>query len=716
MADDREEVVVVPKETPQQSELKQKEKQDPNPFNPSDKDQLLEAKRKKLCTTILKVFVVFLGFVIISAVLTSTLIMTFDAAKDKLGPLSLDIKLGKLLIKNQGKKEAFKGTIGKGVVGGKLYKLRITSEVLFYEWINTARLLIQRDSDLNQCVQITWSPGESGLRSFQDCYNTEDQKFYGGSELYNQQWPLNKASIPMQPFLPRDFDQASARKEGKVLYGPVLERLWISSNGIAIIVDDSTPLHISFNENQTNLICLKSDLQGYPGGTLDLKYKLCMGENIQKLHQYVMGKIFKLPRSIPDERMIKEPIWSTWVMYGTKVMQSDVLTFADRIAQYNFPCSQIEIDDKYSCTYGDFDFDKDKFPNATDMISTLHFKGFRVTMWVYPFTNTDSPSFLKYMGDWVRGPDPEIPGLVSWWNGIAGALDTTNEKAVKNYINRLKTFQSKYNIDGFKFDAGSLSYVPVGYSLYNKTLNNPSVYSSKFAEAAAEFGSLVEARVGYRTQELPIFIRILDRASHWGYDIGLKSVIPSVMMLGILGYPYVLPDMIGGNGPSFNTSTDFKGKPEKELYIRWVQMNTFLPAMQFSYVPWMYDNETLTIVKQCIDLRAKISPVLIQTAKDVAIFDAPIIRPLWWFAPNDDTSLEINSQFILGDMYLVAPVLDPATVHKGQHKVYFPPGGTWMKEFGAKEDEIDTRSGGKWITYDVSLADLPYFSIVKSKN
>ena len=47
------------------------------------------------------------------------------------------------------------------------------------------------------------------------------------------------------------------------------------------------------------------------------------------------------------------------------------------------------------------------------------------------------------------------------------------------------------------------------------------------------------------------------------------------------GYSFVLPDMIGGNG--------YKGEPSRELYIRWLQVNVFMPAMQISYVPWMYD-------------------------------------------------------------------------------------------------------------------------------
>lgn len=40
----------------------------------------------------------------------------------------------------------------------------------------------------------------------------------------------------------------------------------------------------------------------------------------------------------------------------------------------------------------------------------------------------------------------------------------------------------------------------------------------------------------------------------------------------------VLPDMIGGNG--------YTEKPTPELMVRWTQANTFMPTMQFSYLPW----------------------------------------------------------------------------------------------------------------------------------
>ena len=101
-----------------------------------------------------------------------------------------------------------------------------------------------------------------------------------------------------------------------------------------------------------------------------------------------------------------------------------------------------------------------------------------------------------------------------------------------------------------------------------------------------------QVRAGYRSQQLPVFVRMLDKESTWGHLNGLRSIIPTALVSGILGYPFVLPDMIGGNG------YEGKPKPERELFIRWMELTAFLPAMQFSFLPWRYDNQTIAIARK----------------------------------------------------------------------------------------------------------------------
>ena len=51
--------------------------------------------------------------------------------------------------------------------------------------------------------------------------------------------------------------------------------------------------------------------------------------------------------------------------------------------------------------------------------------------------------------------------------------------------------------------------------------------------------------------------------------------------------------MIGGN--VYNN----EDLPSGELFIRWMQINTFMPSMQFSVSPWQYeDEEVVKISKQ----------------------------------------------------------------------------------------------------------------------
>lgn len=39
--------------------------------------------------------------------------------------------------------------------------------------------------------------------------------------------------------------------------------------------------------------------------------------------------------------------------------------------------------------------------------------------------------------------------------------------------------------------------------------------------------------------------------------------------------------MVGGNG--------YQEQPDAELIVRWTQANTFMPALQFSYLPWEFN-------------------------------------------------------------------------------------------------------------------------------
>jgi len=98
------------------------------------------------------------------------------------------------------------------------------------------------------------------------------------------------------------------------------------------------------------------------------------------------------------------------------------------------------------------------------------------------------------------------------------------------------------------------------------------------------FGNSIEYRASRRSQSYGGLLRMIDRESQWNNELGLPTLITSLLHLNMVGYPFVLPDMIGGNG--YNNKP-----PTKEMYIRWMQAGVFMPVVQFSYTPWDFDTQ-----------------------------------------------------------------------------------------------------------------------------
>lgn len=576
------------------------------------------------------------------------------------------------------------------------------------EFKEESRLEIESDLDnTGRCYRIKWTPLNSNFIP-EDCMDISKSYWYGGASVYEQHWPINKQKHKMTAYVSGDI---LAPDVERYEYGAVLERYWISSSGVGIYVQPDTPLHVSFNDNSNGLLCLRSSFE--PPYLLNsqnsvnsiLDYTICLNENVKSVHEMMYKKFFNKPQSVPDERMFKKPVWSTWARYKMNVNSDDVRELAREINQYEFSNSQIEIDDKFTTHYGEFNFDPVKFPNASSLIKELKENmDFRVTAWIVPFANNDSQAFKEgnAKGYWVKNGNGETE-LVKWWQGFGGLLDVTNPLAIKWYVQRLEKFRSQSNIDSFKFDAGEANYVPSN-AVFHRQLINPTSYSTYYAQVVSNFGSQIETRIGFQSQKLGIFVRMFDKHSSWGFDNGLASLIPNALQFGIVGYPFILPDMIGGNGYSGNQDewTSSTKLPSKELFIRWMLLTACLPAMQFSFVPWQYDNETIKIGKDVVRLHeVLITPAVLRAAQESVEKGYPIVRPIWWLEPNNDLALKIEDQFLIGDELLIAPIITENTRYRD---VYLPK-GNWKDEL-----RNELISGGKTLSnYYLDLHEVAIF-------
>ena len=50
------------------------------------------------------------------------------------------------------------------------------------------------------------------------------------------------------------------------------------------------------------------------------------------------------------------------------------------------------------------------------------------------------------------------------------------------------------------------------------------------------------------------------------------------------------------------------------------QVSAYLPAMQFSFVPWQYDDEVIDIARDFVRIHEEVvTPIVLEAAKDVSI-------------------------------------------------------------------------------------------------
>lgn len=98
--------------------------------------------------------------------------------------------------------------------------------------------------------------------------------------------------------------------------------------------------------------------------------------------------------------------------------------------------------------------------------------------------------------------------------------------------------------------------------------------------------------------------------------------------------------MVGGNNWYYS--------PSQELYVRWVQLSVFLPTIEFSLTPWSYgaNSEVVDRVKEALVMRKKLLPVIEGAAVKYNITGEPIIRPLWWYGPEDNETFLADTEFI----------------------------------------------------------------------
>lgn len=519
--------------------------------------------------------------------------------------------------------------------------------------------------------------------------------WYGMGGLGNQQYPLEKIALYPSEYVTSD--------NGGTGLLTILAPFWWTSNGVGILVE-SDQFEAGFN----------SPLEGHPhahsftqpaplserpklaadlstDGRLTLRgHNLSIRFFIQPDPRQVIEAYWKelATPEPPPEHLFRKVLWTTWANFKNDISHEKIFDFAEKISDYNFNCGHLGIDAKWQDEFGSTRFDPVKFPNPKGMIAGLHRLGFHVTLWCIPFFHPKSQHFQTAIDrGYVLKNDDGTPLIMEWWEGQAAALNVTNPDALTWHLDNLQRLADEVDLDGFKFDAGEGMF----YAHRNIRLEvSPNEANQIYIEGVAKRFPWSDVRSGWNTQDAPMLFRQWDKSSVWGFDNGLASCITQAITLNMLGYPFHFADMVGGNKYGEQQMT-------AELMIRWTQAVAPFPIVQFSIAPWDYGEECAQLCARYARLHGTLAPRVVALAGE----GLPIIRPLWWMAPTDETALTCDDQYLVGDDLLVAPV-----IHEGARTrdIYLPE-GQWRSYWNHEE----VHAGGWLRDYPAPLEVLPLF-------
>jgi alpha-glucosidase len=153
-----------------------------------------------------------------------------------------------------------------------------------------------------------------------------------------------------------------------------------------------------------------------------------------------------------------------------------------------------------------------------------------------------------------------------------------------------------------------------------------------------------------------------DNSSWWEH---LWMSMPQLQNLGLSGVAWAGVD-IGG----------FFGDGNGELLARWTEMGAFQPFCRNHTAigtrrqePWAFGEPYESVCRKMIKLRQRLLPHLYTLFEGCHRTGAPILRPLLFEYPEDETTYTADDEFLLGDALLVAPISRPGIEHR---HVYLP--------------------------------------------
>lgn len=401
-------------------------------------------------------------------------------------------------------------------------------------------------------------------------------------------------------------------------------------------------------------------------------------------------------------RPAQVPDWSfgLWLStsFTTSYDEATVMSFIDGMAERDLPLSVFHFDCFWMRQFhwSDFVWDPTTFPDPEGLLRRLHDKGLKVCVWINPYIAQRSHLFDegREHGYLVTNPDGSVWQWDMWQAGM-GLVDFTNPGAVAWYTGKLRALLDM-GVDCFKTDFGER--IPTGVvwhdgsdpqSMHNyyTHLYNKAVFDLLVAERGEGEAVLFARSATAGGQQFPV---------HWGGDCestfaAMAESLRGGLSLSASGFGYWSHDMGG-----------FEGTPDPAVFKRWTAFGLLSSHSRFhgseSYrVPWAFDEEAVDVTRRFTELKLSLMPYLRAAADEAHTEGVPMMRPMLLEFPEDRTAALVETQYMLGESLLVAPVMSM----DNQVDVYVPE-GRWTSLLDGAVLE-----GPRWYRQEHGFDSLP---------
>lgn len=465
----------------------------------------------------------------------------------------------------------------------------------------------------------------------------------------------------------------------------------------SIMYYKTIPFYVGVNENKTYGMFFDNSYRSFFDMGKAHEDRIFFGSTGgQIVYYFILGDDIKdVVREYSNltGKMDMPPMWSLGYQQNrfSYFSQEEVLDVVNKFEEKEIPIDVIYLDIDYMDGFRVMTFKTPQFDKAKELIAQLAQKGIKVITILDPGVKADENYKVYQNGlkgnHFTKTHDGNVfVGAV--WPGDSVFPDFSNEKCRTWWKEELKQFISEYKIDGIWNDMNE----PCVFNNDHKTMLETCIHSSddgdiEHSEFHNRYGMEMSrcsheaqkeldedkrefsmTRATYAGGQRYSSVWTGDNMSLWSQ---LRMSIPMNCNLGVSGFSFVGND-VGGFG--LDTT--------EELFIRWMQLGTFLPIFRNHsnmytrrQEPWSFGKNTEQIAKKTIELRYELMPYIYNQFYKSHKDGIPVFRPLVMEYKDDINVINLKEQFMFGDDILVAPV-----VHKGERsKLVYLPEGTWYR-------------------------------------